>query len=134
MRSHPARGEAICKPLPSFQAILPLVRSHHERMDGTGYPDGLTGDRFPLLARVIQTVDIYDALTNPRPYKEAYARTRALEVLEEETAMGWRDPEMTRLFVSLNTRVLARIGAYSSAAADSSMPDSLANLQAFLAH
>src|SRR5947199_6843932 len=108
MRSNPVRGEAICRPLKSFEQVLPLIRSHHERMDGTGYPDRLAGDRFPLLARVIQTVDIYDALTNPRPYKQAYSRTRALEIMEEETARGWRDREITSLFVKLNQRVLAK--------------------------
>jgi len=82
MRTHPVRGEEICRPLKSLQPVLPLIRYHHERLDGTGYPDGLSGDQIPLLARVLQVVDIYDALTNPRPYKQAYARPKALEILE----------------------------------------------------
>jgi putative two-component system response regulator len=133
MRTHPVRGETICKPLSSFRHVLPLIRSHHERLDGTGYPDGLAGDSFPLLARVIQTVDIYDALTNPRPYKEPCTRIRALEILEEETARGWRDPEMTSLFVRLNKRVLSKISTYASAPAEPSIQDSLHNLEEFLA-
>jgi putative two-component system response regulator len=133
MRTHPVRGETICRPLSSFRQVLPLIRSHHERLDGTGYPDGLAGDRFPLLARVIQTVDIYDALTNPRSYKEPYTRIRALEILEEETARGWRDPEMTALFVRLNKRVLSKINTYASTPAEPSMPDSLHKLEEFLA-
>lgn len=133
MQSHPARGEAICKPLKSFQKVLPLIRSHHERLDGTGYPDRLAGDEIPLLPRVLQTVDIYDALTNPRPYKEAYPRQRALEILEEETDRGWRDPEITSRFVRLHQRVLDRIDTYSRAATDASMHDSLNHLQEFLA-
>ena len=133
MRTHTIRGEEICHPLKSFRPVLPLIRSHHERLDGTGYPDRLAGDRLPLLPRVLQTVDIYDALTNPRPYKLAFSRTRALEILEEETAKGWRDAEVTSRFIRLNSRVLERIGSYSREAADSSMQDSLNNLQQFLA-
>jgi putative nucleotidyltransferase with HDIG domain len=69
MRSHPERGAEICRHLKSLAPVLPLIRHHHERWDGSGYPDGLRGNEIPLLARVLQTVDIYDALTNPRPYK-----------------------------------------------------------------
>jgi putative two-component system response regulator len=133
MRSHPVRGEAICRPLKSFQDVLPLIRSHHERMDGSGYPDRLAGEGFPVLARVLQTVDIYDALTNPRPYKDAYSRAKALEVLEEEAEKGWRDPEITALFVRLNKRVLERVHTYHGALPQTSVQDSLANLQHYLA-
>jgi putative two-component system response regulator len=132
MRSHTIRGEAICRPLKSFRHVLPLIRSHHERMDGTGYPDRLSADKFPILARVLQTVDIYDALTNPRPYKEAYGRVRALEIMEEESDKGWRDQEITGLFVRLNKRVLERAGTSQRAPAQS-MQDSMANLREFLA-
>jgi putative two-component system response regulator len=133
MRTHPARGEAICRPLKSFRAVLPLIRSHHERMDGSGYPDHLQGNEIPLLARVLQTVDIYDALTNTRPYKEPCSRPRALEILEEESARGWRDPEITSRFVRLNRRVLEKIRTYSRPAVASSMRQSLSNLQHLLA-
>lgn len=133
MRTHPARGESICRPLKSFRAVLPLIRSHHERMDGTGYPDHLRGEEIPLLARVLQTVDIYDALTNTRPYKEPCTRQRALEILEEEAACGWRDPEITSRFVGLNRRVLEKIRTYSRPAAATSMRRSLNNLQQLLA-
>jgi putative two-component system response regulator len=133
MRTHTVRGEEICQPLRSFQPVLPLIRSHHERLDGTGYPDQLAGDNFPLLPRVLQTVDIYDALTNPRPYKQAFPRQRALEILEEETGKGWRDAEVTSRFVRLNKRVLDRIGTYTRDATDTCMLDSLNNLQQFLA-
>ena len=133
MRTHTVRGEEICRSVQSFRQALPLIRSHHERLDGTGYPDRLAGDEFPLLPRVLQTVDIYDALTNPRPYKDAFPRQRALEILEEEAGKGWRDAEVTSRFVRLNKRVLDRIGTYSREAADSSMQDSLSNLQQFLA-
>jgi cyclic di-GMP phosphodiesterase len=138
MRTHPVRGEEICQPLRSLRSVLPLIRHHHEKLDGTGYPDQLSGDAIPLLARVLQTVDIYDALTNPRPYKHAYTRPRALEILESEVERGWRDREVTSLFVRLHKRVHAKIADYRPVpAADGSAPSmrqSLANLEAFLAH
>ncbi len=135
MRTHPARGEEICRPLKSLKPVLPLIRHHHERLDGTGYPDRLSGDGIPLLARVLQVVDIYDALTNPRPYKQAYTRPKALDILEQEAERGWRDPEITRMFVRLNKRVHGKIAEYRPAAAGSAptMGQSLANLQSFLA-
>jgi len=134
MRTHPARGEEICRPLKSLRPVLPLIRHHHERLDGTGYPDRLTGTAIPLLARVIQVVDIYDALTNPRPYKQAYTRPKALEILEDEAGRGWRDPAITSLFVRLNKHVHSRIAAYRPPPSDGavSMSRSLANLQEYL--
>ncbi len=71
IRQHPIEGERICSPLKSLHRVLPIIRHHHERLDGSGYPDGLSGDKIPLTARVLQTVDIYDALTTDRPYREA---------------------------------------------------------------
>jgi putative two-component system response regulator len=109
MRAHPGRGEEICRPLTSLRAVLPLIRSHHERWDGTGYPDGLRGTEIPLLARVLQVVDIYDALTNPRPYKGAYSSARALEILQEETDRGWRDKDITALFIRIHEQMWATI-------------------------
>lgn len=108
MRGHPVRGEEICRPLKSLERVLPLIRNHHEKWDGTGYPDGLRGREIPLLARVLQVVDIFDALTNPRPYKHAYTTVRALETLQEETDRGWRDKEITGLFIRVHKKMLAK--------------------------
>ena len=130
MRTHPACGEEICRPLQSLQPVLPIIRHHHERLDGTGYPDGLSGDAFPLLARIMQVADIYDALTNPRPYKQAYNRTRALEILEEEAARGWRDRDITRLFVRLHKRVHAKLAGHRPLAGP--VQQGLANLREYL--
>lgn len=94
MRRHPVTGEAICRPLRSFSRVLPIIRHHHERLDGSGYPDGLVGDEIPITARVLQVVDIYDALTTQRPYKPAFPVARALEVLEAEVRRGWWDAEV----------------------------------------
>src|SRR5271154_5451522 len=100
MRSHPARGEEICRPMRSLAPVLPIIRSHHERWDGSGYPDGLAGENIPLLARILQVADIYDALTTERPYKPALTPEDAFAVMEEEVRRGWRDPELVPLFAS----------------------------------
>jgi putative two-component system response regulator len=100
MRSHPARGEQICRPMQSLAPVLPIIRSHHERWDGSGYPDGLAGEDIPLLARILQVADIYDALTTERSYKPALSPEEALTVMEEEVRRGWRDPELVPLFAS----------------------------------
>jgi putative two-component system response regulator len=97
MRSHTWRGEDICRGMKSLAPVLPIVRNHHERWDGSGYPDGLVGERIPYLARILQIVDIYDALTTARPYKPALAHGEALGILYEEVKRGWRDPDMVRL-------------------------------------
>jgi putative two-component system response regulator len=94
MRRHPVEGERICAGLSGFRRVLPIIRHHHERLDGSGYPDGLRGDEIPVSARVLQIVDIYDALTTRRPYKRALPPTRALEIMQEEADRGWRDPHI----------------------------------------
>ena len=135
MRAHPVRGEEICRPLKSLRAVLPLIRHHHEKWDGTGYPDGLQGTGIPLLARVLQVVDIYDALTNPRPYKHAYSSARALEILQEETDRGWRDQEITSLFIRSHKRMLAKIAeVHEGEHGMASIGSSLHNLQTHLMH
>ena len=94
MKVHPVVGEQICAPLKSFREVLPIVRHHHERMDGSGYPDGLLGEEIPLAARVLRTVDIFDALTSERPYRGALPRKKAFELMREECRRGWSDPEL----------------------------------------
>jgi putative two-component system response regulator len=94
MREHPVIGERICMPLKSFRAVLPIIRHHHEKLDGSGYPDGLKGDQIPVTARVLQIVDVYDALTTVRPYKPAFSITDALQTIKMEVARGWWDPRI----------------------------------------
>jgi putative two-component system response regulator len=91
MREHPVVGERICSPLKSFRAVLPIIRHHHEKLDGSGYPDGLRGDQVPLTARVLQVVDIFDALTTARPYKRALSTEEAFMTMHQEVARGWWD-------------------------------------------
>jgi putative nucleotidyltransferase with HDIG domain len=137
MRSHTTRGEEICRPMKSLSRVLPIIRHHHERWDGSGYPDGLRGEQIPLLARVLQVVDIYDALTMARAYKPAFSPARALDILKQETDRGWRDPQIVSLFARLHDDVLSRIAAYATAEDTehqlASMRQSLANLQVYLA-
>jgi putative two-component system response regulator len=94
MERHTIVGEHICAPLKSFRNVLPVIRSHHERQDGTGYPDHLRGSEIPLTARVLQTVDIYDALTTDRPYRAALSQEEALKIMWEETRRGWWDAKL----------------------------------------
>src|SRR2546422_11574922 len=92
LQRHPIVGERICAPLKSFQLVLPIIRHHHEKMNGTGYPDGLKGEQIPLTARVLQIVDVYDALTTTRPYKSALGVSEALAIMHDEVQEGWWDP------------------------------------------
>lgn len=101
MRSHSERGERLCACMTSMASVLPIIRHHHERFDGSGYPDGLKGEQIPLLARILQTVDIYDALTTERPYKRAFSPDEALVIMREETKKGWRDPFLVEVFADL---------------------------------
>ena len=98
MRQHPITGEQICAPLKSLRPILPIIRHHHERMDGTGYPDGLYGGEIPLKARILQVADVYDALVNDRPYREALSSTEALQILHQEAMYGWLDASLVWKF------------------------------------
>jgi len=113
MQGHPMRGAEICGHLPSLAPVLPIIRHHHERWDGTGYPDGLRGEQIPLLARVLQIADIFDALTSQRCYKPAYTPKAAIEIIEEETARGWRDPQVVSMFMRIHYDLIVRIVEYN---------------------
>jgi putative two-component system response regulator len=91
MQRHTIVGAGICSPPKSFRSVVPIIRHHHEKIDGSGYPDGLKGDAVPLTARILQTVDIYDALTTDRPYRKAMAPDRAFALMREEVKRGWWD-------------------------------------------
>ena len=97
MNKHPIIGERICEPLKSLRALLPIIRWHHEKLDGTGYPDGIKGKAFPVPAQVLQLADIYDAITTDRPYHRARTRASAVEFLHTEASKGWRDHELVKL-------------------------------------
>jgi putative two-component system response regulator len=100
MKQHVLIGEQICQPLRSMQGVIPIIRHHHERWDGSGYPDGLKGDDIPYIAQIFQIIDIYDALTSERPYKKAFTSDEALVVMQEETNLGWRNPQLVKEFAA----------------------------------
>jgi putative two-component system response regulator len=97
VRTHPEVGERLCAPLKSLQDVLPIIRHHHERMNGTGYPDGLSGSEIPLTARVLQIADVYDALVSARAYKPALEPLEALSVMENEVQQGFWDRSLFEL-------------------------------------
>ena len=101
MRKHPVIGERICAPLKSFRFVLPIIRHHHERFDGSGYPDGLKGEQIPLTARVLQIGDVYDALTTERPYKRPLSREEAMVTMVQEVRNGWWDAHLFAEFSQL---------------------------------
>ena len=101
LRLHPVVGERICASLKSFQLVLPIIRHHHEKMDGSGYPDGLRGKQIPLTVRILQIVDVYDALSTQRPYKPALSSDAALNVMKNEVKKGWWDPDVLAAFEEL---------------------------------
>ncbi|MBZ5588079.1 MAG: response regulator [Acidobacteriia bacterium] len=105
MRSHVEIGVSICSPLRTLRTVLPVIRHHHERRDGSGYPDGLAGEAIPELAQVFQIVDIFDALTNDRPYRRALPKERAFDILAQETERGWWNPRVVEAFAFMIGRV-----------------------------
>src|SRR5437868_10276370 len=101
MKQHPLTGENICKPLKSLRLVLPIIRFHHEHSDGSGYPDGLTKNEIPLLPRILQVVDVYDALRTARPYKPALAHEKAAHTMLAEAQSGLWDEDLVGQFFSM---------------------------------
>ncbi|MGQ0734769.1 MAG: HD domain-containing phosphohydrolase [Acidobacteriota bacterium] len=103
MQQHTLIGDQLCGELKSLHRVRPIVRNHHERLDGTGYPDGLSGRKVPLLAQIVSIADLYDAMTTDRPYRKARTRDTAFEALTEEVAKGWRDRALVDEFIAATT-------------------------------
>jgi len=101
MKRHPVTGENICRPLKSLRLVLPIIRNHHEHFDGSGYPDGLIGRDIPLLARVLQVVDVYDALRTARPYKPALSHDQSAITMRDEARAGLWDEELVLEFFAM---------------------------------
>ena len=104
MRQHTVIGAELCSQLPSMNGASTIIRHHHEKWNGSGYPDKLSGTNIPFLARLFQIIDIYDALNNERPYKRAFTTDEIIDVLEKETEAGCCDPEMAPIFIDLIKR------------------------------
>jgi putative two-component system response regulator len=101
MKQHPVTGETICRPLKSLRLVLPIIRHHHEHSDGSGYPDGLRDGEIPLLPRILQVVDIYDALRTERPYKPALGHEQAAVTMRTEAHNGLWDEELVSEFFGM---------------------------------
>jgi putative two-component system response regulator len=101
MKRHPITGENICKPLKSLRLVLPIIRHHHEHWNGTGYPDGLIGRQIPMLSRILQVVDVYDALRTERPYKPALTHEQAAKTMREEARAGLWDGDLVDEFFKM---------------------------------
>lgn len=101
MKCHPVIGDQLCRELRLLDDVSPIVRHHHERLDGSGYPDHLKGDRIPLLAQIISVVDTYDAITTPRPYRPAGSIERACAELHDDVARGWKSKALVEEFTEL---------------------------------
>lgn len=101
MRQHPLTGEAICRPLKSLRPVLPIIRHHHEHWNGSGYPDGLRAEEIPLLARILQVVDVYDALRTARPYKPALPHEESARLILRDANAGLWDYRLVRELLSM---------------------------------
>jgi putative two-component system response regulator len=101
MKQHTVIGDALCGDLRLLRPVRPIARHHHERCDGSGYPDGLKGDDIPLLAQITGIVDVYDALTSDRPYRRAMTEAVALQELEDEVRQGWRRADLVGEFAAI---------------------------------
>jgi putative two-component system response regulator len=101
MQRHPVIGDSICREFRLLKDVIPIIRHHHERGDGSGYPDRLRGDDIPLLAQLLSVVDTYDAVTSARPYKPALTTERACHELRNDVRKGWKSARLVEEFVSM---------------------------------
>ena len=102
MKRHSAIGDELCRTVRSLESVRQIVRHHHERFNGSGYPDGLVGHQIPLLAQIVSVVDVFDALTTDRPYRAALPDTLAYKTLRSEAAAGWYRPDLVERFIELH--------------------------------
>ena len=112
VKAHPAIAAEILASVEFPYPVLPIIRHHHERHDGSGYPDGLRGDEIPVTASILQLADVYDALTTDRPYRKASPWQEALQIMDDEAKLGWWDRNLFD-----NFREMVREGRADVAAA-----------------
>jgi putative two-component system response regulator len=102
VQQHTVKGARIVEPLRSLRDVVPMIRSHHERLDGGGYPDGLMGATIPPLVRILSVADVYDSLASARPYRPAIPRAKCLEMLRADAAAGGLDPDFVEVFCRMS--------------------------------
>jgi putative two-component system response regulator len=112
MRQHPVIGDGLCRTVRSLERVRPIVRSHHEREDGRGYPDGLSKGKIPLLAQIVGVVDVFDALTTTRPYRKAMSVPAAYELMLSDAASGWCSVDLVVMFIDLHRNGPVRGDSY----------------------
>jgi putative nucleotidyltransferase with HDIG domain len=103
IKKHPGNAVAILSPIKKFQVFLPCIKSHHERMDGRGYPDGLAGEEIPLLGRILCVADSYDAIVSARPYKETMTKEEGIKVIQRKAGTQF-DPRVVAALTAVYTR------------------------------
>ena len=103
MMTHSALGKRILKPLGLSPTVIDITYYHHERWDGSGYPDGLTGENIPLTARIFAIIDVWDALTSDRPYRKAWSMDEALSYITEHAGKHF-DPDIVQKFLIIIQR------------------------------
>lgn len=121
VKKHPEIGAAILDPVEFPWPVLPVVRHHHERWDGTGYPDGLAGENIPLTARIMAVADVYDAITSTRSYRQAWSHERAVEVIRRESGTHF-DPKVVDAFVQVIDGVVQEMAAEGTGPLVQKMP------------
>jgi putative two-component system response regulator len=116
MQRHSVIGYELLKPLPGFRAVLPIVRWHHERLNGTGYPDGLAGPEVPLLTRIVSVADVFDALSTDRPYRKALTLEECKSIMTEEAHAGKLDGQLVAVLINALPELSAIRGSGSHSA------------------
>jgi len=127
MKQHTVIGDRLCGELRTLDPVRPIIRHHHERLDGSGYPDELRGDAIPLLAQIVSVVDVFDALTTDRPYRRALTVAPAFDELRREVRQGWRRADLVECFIAL-----AQQGRLPRVHAETNRPPLLAELRTWL--
>ncbi|MFZ5908238.1 MAG: HD domain-containing phosphohydrolase [Nitrospirota bacterium] len=108
IKTHAILGEDLCRPLVSMKKILPAIRHHHERWDGSGFPDGLAGEEIPIMARILTIVDSFDAMVSVRPYRDRRSLQTALKTMQEEKFYGQWDSELLGYFFDMMTSITVK--------------------------
>jgi putative two-component system response regulator len=109
VKSHTVIGESLIANMRSLQPVRSIVRHHHERLDGSGYPDGIKGDAITLPAQIVGLVDTYEAITTPRPYQAARSSAEAIQILRDQVRRGWRRHDLVEEFASLVHQINAAV-------------------------
>jgi HD-GYP domain-containing protein (c-di-GMP phosphodiesterase class II) len=100
IKKHPSIGARILEPIASYKEILPMVLQHHERYDGKGYPDGLSGEEIDIGARILSVADVFDAMKSDRPYRKGMALERVIDIITEEAGRQF-DPDIVDAFLTV---------------------------------